>query len=316
MKCCFQCGREFREPGKFCSDSCAKQYLRATGQSHSIVAYCKQFGIELKRKGRELVGLCPLHQDKTPSFYVYEDNHYHCFGCGAHGDSVDLCAAYEGIRLVEAAERLAGAPTHATPVITAAPVVKAPPYLFSDSDLTRIRAGCERLAGDLNLITRLCKKRPEWTAQALRSACLDGDLSYEDDCRFGEFRGPAMLFAYRYGIKARWRGKKIRWILGNSNAECWRQSLMHSGHTRAFFTEGETDCLTCIGLDLEADEHSIVLGLAGATMMPSPEPFQGMEIVIIPDLDNPGEECSKRLRKLLEPVARKISTVHLEDLHG
>src|SRR5215469_3275514 len=41
--------------------------------------------IELRRCGRLLVGLCPFHGEKTPSFYVYAD-HYHCFGCGAHGD--------------------------------------------------------------------------------------------------------------------------------------------------------------------------------------------------------------------------------------
>jgi DNA primase len=36
-------------------------------------------------------GLCPFHQEKTPSFVVYEhDNSYHCFGCGAHGDAISF----------------------------------------------------------------------------------------------------------------------------------------------------------------------------------------------------------------------------------
>lgn len=41
--------------------------------------------IELKRDGKLLKALCPFHAERTPSFYVYGD-HFHCFGCGAHGD--------------------------------------------------------------------------------------------------------------------------------------------------------------------------------------------------------------------------------------
>lgn len=41
--------------------------------------------VELKRRGNTLVGCCPFHSEKTPSFYVYQDQHYHCYSCGAHG---------------------------------------------------------------------------------------------------------------------------------------------------------------------------------------------------------------------------------------
>ncbi|MFY7925337.1 MAG: CHC2 zinc finger domain-containing protein, partial [Aquidulcibacter sp.] len=41
----------------------------------------------LLKSGRNWKGCCPFHGEKTPSFYVYDD-HFHCFGCGAHGDAV------------------------------------------------------------------------------------------------------------------------------------------------------------------------------------------------------------------------------------
>jgi CHC2 zinc finger len=71
--------------------------------------YCQKRGIELRRNGTagQLVGLCPLHPEKTASFHVYlGDNHYHCYGCGAHGDVTDLDQALLGGTRAEAADRL------------------------------------------------------------------------------------------------------------------------------------------------------------------------------------------------------------------
>ena len=45
--------------------------------------------VKLVRKGREFMGLCPFHSEKSPSFSVNEQKgFYHCFGCGAHGDAI------------------------------------------------------------------------------------------------------------------------------------------------------------------------------------------------------------------------------------
>src|SRR6476469_9683071 len=62
----------------------------------------------LARSGRQWKVCCPFHGEKTPSFYVYEDGHYHCFGCGAHGDAIGFVMQSEGASFIEAGERLAG----------------------------------------------------------------------------------------------------------------------------------------------------------------------------------------------------------------
>lgn len=49
---------------------------------------------------------CPFHADRTPSLNLYGD-HFHCFGCGAHGDVVDLTAGLLDCSKAEAARRLA-----------------------------------------------------------------------------------------------------------------------------------------------------------------------------------------------------------------
>lgn len=64
--------------------------------------------VNLRRRGRNLVGLCPFHSEKTPSFTVSEEkNLYHCFGCHASGDAIDFLVRYERLSFVEAVRAVA-----------------------------------------------------------------------------------------------------------------------------------------------------------------------------------------------------------------
>ena len=64
--------------------------------------------VKLNRKGREHTGLCPFHNEKTPSFTVNEEKgFYHCFGCGAHGDVIGFVMRSENLSFPDAIERLA-----------------------------------------------------------------------------------------------------------------------------------------------------------------------------------------------------------------
>jgi DNA primase len=65
--------------------------------------------LRLKRAGRTLIALCPFHGERTPSFHVYEDGHYNCFGCGAHGDVFTWLRQARGMSFREAVEYLQGA---------------------------------------------------------------------------------------------------------------------------------------------------------------------------------------------------------------
>ncbi len=62
--------------------------------------------VRLTRSGREQKGCCPFHGEKTPSFYVYDD-HFHCFGCGEHGDAITYVMKSTGAGFMEAVEQLA-----------------------------------------------------------------------------------------------------------------------------------------------------------------------------------------------------------------
>ncbi|MTS20880.1 CHC2 zinc finger domain-containing protein [Ruthenibacterium lactatiformans] len=63
----------------------------------------ERYGVEVNRHGK---ALCPFHNDRNPSLFV-DDDHYHCYACGEHGDVIDLTAKLFGLKLYEAAQKLA-----------------------------------------------------------------------------------------------------------------------------------------------------------------------------------------------------------------
>ncbi|MNJ95848.1 DNA primase [compost metagenome] len=64
--------------------------------------------VQLKKGGANFMGLCPFHNEKSPSFTVSPTKQfYHCFGCGAHGTAIGFLIEYSGMGFVEAVKDLA-----------------------------------------------------------------------------------------------------------------------------------------------------------------------------------------------------------------
>ncbi len=76
-------------------------------QSNDIVDIISQY-MQLKRSGRNYFGLCPFHNEKSPSFSVSPDKQiFHCFGCGVGGNVFSFVSKLEGISFVETVMLLA-----------------------------------------------------------------------------------------------------------------------------------------------------------------------------------------------------------------
>lgn len=74
----------------------------------SLVDLVSENVVLKQQGGGGLVGLCPFHNEKTPSFHVRpQENRYHCFGCGASGDVITYAMESQGLSFVEAVELLA-----------------------------------------------------------------------------------------------------------------------------------------------------------------------------------------------------------------
>lgn len=95
----------------------------------------------LRQVGDRFVGLCPFHEERTPSFHVVPGRgFFHCFGCGAHGSAIDFVMQAEGLDFPEAVRRLA-----ATSGLLGTATPRSPPTPTSSK---RIGVAREVLRGD------------------------------------------------------------------------------------------------------------------------------------------------------------------------
>ncbi len=81
----------------------------AVRRANPLPEVLARYGVELAPAGGgRLKARCPFHAEDTPSFYAYEDDHYHCFGCGRHGDVIGFVRERLGLGFREAVEELMG----------------------------------------------------------------------------------------------------------------------------------------------------------------------------------------------------------------
>jgi hypothetical protein len=77
-----------------------------TAKNYPIYEIASRY-VELRQSGNNYTGLCPFHNEKHASFYIYtESNTYHCFGCQAHGSVINLTMELHGVDFKNAVEIL------------------------------------------------------------------------------------------------------------------------------------------------------------------------------------------------------------------
>ncbi len=85
----------------------SEEIINDIRQSNDIVDVISQY-VHLKRSGRNFFGLCPFHNEKSPSFSVSPDKQiFHCFGCGVGGNVITFISKIEGLNFIETVQMLA-----------------------------------------------------------------------------------------------------------------------------------------------------------------------------------------------------------------
>ena len=138
--------------------------------------------VKLVKRGREHTGLCPFHNEKTPSFTVSDEKgFYHCFGCGAHGSAIDFVMNSEGLSFPETVERLAAQAGMEVP-----------------QDRPEDRQRAERRAGLIDVLEAACR----WFEEQLAG---EGGREARDYLA-GRGLDPRTVKAFRLGFAPRQRG--------------------------------------------------------------------------------------------------------------
>ncbi|MEG0167984.1 MAG: DNA primase, partial [Ruthenibacterium sp.] len=84
-----------------------QEYIFELVQRSDIVDVVQNY-VQLRHRGRTHTGLCPFHNEKTPSFVVYpETQSFYCFGCGAGGDVINFVKRINNVDYIEAVKTLA-----------------------------------------------------------------------------------------------------------------------------------------------------------------------------------------------------------------
>ena len=105
--------------------------------------------VRLKKSGKEYSGLCPFHNEKTPSFTVNDQKgFYHCFGCGAHGDIISYIINKDGLSFKEAVLRLANEFSITIPQIN---YIKTPYSMQQNRQYQILEDACQFFCNNLYL---------------------------------------------------------------------------------------------------------------------------------------------------------------------
>jgi DNA primase len=124
------------------SSMISKDTISLVRDRTDIVAVVSESVPTLKKRGKRFLGLCPFHQEKTPSFHVNPDNGvYHCFGCKESGDVYRFLERVEGYTFIEAVKALAER--------AGIPILEERGNLPSDSD--RLKKEREALYGVMQM---------------------------------------------------------------------------------------------------------------------------------------------------------------------
>ncbi len=261
----------------------------------------------MKRTGGVWKGLCPFHNEKTPSFTITPDRGtFHCFGCGAHGDAIDLYAEIKQLQvpdaLPEIEQMLEIQPMEYQPLKSyrrkRSNVMEAPPKKYAYPEW-RVEA---------SNATWNNKKLMEWAKERGWGAGIFEGLSiHGQDAGWGIHGlhptvGPCLFFLFERGIKCRPdlnRSGSCFWVYGDARHCAWRveQADGQSIDSVVIF-EGETDCLSYLNY-FGQEEGVAAIAQPGASWIPAADLAfrigEGRHIYLCGDKDQAGWESNQRL---------------------
>lgn len=245
--------------------------------------------------------LCPFHDERTPSFYIREDDSSaKCYGCGWHGDIFNYAMDKDDVDFSEAFKRLEKKAPYIkrlSPRAAAARAKSGADSLKSEQIEIQKQAS-KRLADDERLCTSVASKRG-WKPETIQKLAKEGALGWNQG---------ALAFLYDTGMKLRnWPHHTFVWEFGGCCV--WRRKRIAEA-TEIIICEGETDAISLIDKGLEDDPEFAVVALASATMITGDLVglVTGKNVTLCMDNDRAGQQATDKLVELLDPFCASLKT--------
>lgn len=277
-------------------------------ESLKIVDVLKHLNLPHEHKRGKM--LCPIHQEKNPSFSIYDDGRrFKCFGCGAAGDVGDLYEALMQCDKKQAYKDLcviAGIETGSSGSLFMYGKVKNKTLPRVARAFKKVENMFPHMRGG-EIVHCHNKQLWEWAERknihqdVVYQCLMDGDLDLEDGL---------MVFVYNTGRKKRfdWDSSRgNRWIDGGAEGGLWRyKEVTNSNKHVIIMCEGESDAMRILSLLPRSCPSVGVVAIPSASWIPDSELAMliGMnrDVVIWFDGDEAGEKAEWRTMSALSNV--------------
>lgn len=294
------------------------------GMRARLPEYLAARGVELRQQGTRLVGRCPVHKDRHPSFAVFGrgGETCGCHPCGFHGDvfataqwlgrasgfpeAVREVAGALGVSLREGFPARKAAMGRGTVVSTKpqrAVELPAPPDLtevaLREMEAARAALLVAKDTGDLHEVA-LELRIP--LPVLMRCAAGASGLGWH---------GGMLAYLYPHGMKVRapvGSRPRFRWVHGKA-VEPWRMERVTAETRKIYVCEGESDCLALAGIGLEKAGTAACVASPGTSFPAAWAPlFAGKEVVLCFDKDEAGRAATRRVAGLLHGHAAGVES--------
>lgn len=275
---------------------------------------------KLQKRGHEWSGLCPFHQEKTPSFTVNDaKGFYHCFGCGANGDIIRFVQETERVSFPEAVEMIGGG---SLPYVDPSLMAKAREEAEEEKrqgiqDARTFWEEGREIAGtpaDLYLSRRRIFVRPDnlrfariptWkNPRTGRWNAPRPALMLRADDRFGDFAGIQRIFLNEEGGKADMDNPKL--TLGRIKA-CGGAVRFGKPSCEAILTGGPEDGLTLFQSFNQMQTVYVSCGEANLPFLQLPRLTR--RVVIARQNDVPGEAAARKTSEAMRLQGREVINI-------
>lgn len=289
--------------------------------------YADKVGFFLTPSGTRLVGWCLMHDDNTPSFAIFGDNHDRCgcYPCDFQGDVFDLSIALDrATNFPEAVKDVAEVLDIPLPRLcitrrsvkgtkrsnrTAQPEVPASKIRVELSDEQSETLLASRLA--FRMFVPTDAELRDYVADLFSIPLPSLLRSARGRSGLGIYYGD-LAYVYPTGLKVRnppGSNARFRWAFGKALAP-WRFERVTQGTKAIYLTEGESDALALLACGIESSRDAVVVASPGTSFPAHWAPmFAGKTVILCFDFDEPGQRAALQVAQLLSPHATSIRIV-------